>query len=234
MRTLLVAPKTDLEYSDEEVTQVVNLLSPMLLHGNVTSEDVLEAVQDGSWDIVWFATHGDEYGIFLTDGPLDPSMLTPLLRLSDAKLVYLNTCHSLPIALAIQNEFLTDFICTVQEVPDKVAYFTGRQFAFHISRGANFFESYAGARPGRNDKFVYLAGRAREVNGSSEAIELIERELENIRKHIYGDPATNYDGMVRSVKNNRREINAMRWIMVSIAIILVFIMILLAAVIFRI
>lgn len=160
-RTLVVAPRTNLAYAEEEVTAVVNALNANILPGNVTANMVLDKVSEG-WDIIWFMTHGDEKGILLSDGPLDASTLTTFIRTSEARLVVLNTCQSISVALAIHNELLTNLICTLREVPDREAFFTGKQLAFQLARGKSFSQAYLAAKPGQNTDYIFLVGKDRD------------------------------------------------------------------------
>lgn len=159
VNTLVVAPNNDLPRASAEAIAVANLLPGYLLQGNVTVNDLLAQAERGKWDILWFACHGDEYGVVLSDSHLSTSALTTLVRTSNAKLIVLNTCSSLVVALSIHNELLTDFICTIQPVPDLSAFLTGKQLALHLSRGYSPVEAYFLAKPGQNRDYVFLPGR---------------------------------------------------------------------------
>lgn len=160
-RTLVVAPRTNLAYAEEEVTAVVNALNANLLQGSVTANMVLDKVSEG-WDVIWFMTHGNEKGILLSDGSLDASTLTTFIRTAEARLVVLNTCQSIGVALAIHNELLTNLICTLREVPDREAFFTGKQLAFQLARGKSFSQAYLAAKPGQNTDYIFLVGKDRD------------------------------------------------------------------------
>lgn len=159
LNTLVIAPESDLARADAEAVAVANLLPGYLLQGEVTVDALLNQAERGKWDVLWFATHGDEYGIVLSDGHLSTSALTTLVRTSGARLIVLNTCSSLQVALAIHNELLTDFICTVRPIPDLSAYLTGKQFALHLNRGMTPVNAYLNAKPGQNTDYIFLPGR---------------------------------------------------------------------------
>ena len=163
INTLVVAPKSDLPRAETEAVAVANLLPGYLLQGEVTVDGLLNQAERGKWDIIWFATHGDEYGVVLSDGHLSTSALTTLVRTSGADLIVLNTCSSLQVALAMHNELLTDFICTIRPVPDLSAYLTGKQFALHLSRGMTPINAYLNAKPGQNVDYIFLPGRIDHV-----------------------------------------------------------------------
>ena len=80
MRALLIAPQVGLQYAVNEVQHVVNALHPQLLMGEVTLNQVVAELQRAEYNLIWFATHGDQDGIALDDGVLTSSMLAQLLR----------------------------------------------------------------------------------------------------------------------------------------------------------
>lgn len=161
-RTLVVAPETDLPLVRDEVTAVVNSLRAHIMQGFVTADMVLNKITETPWDILWFMTHGTEEGILLSDGPMSASTLTTLVRASDAGLVVLNTCQSIHVALKVHNELLTNLVCTLRDVPDREAFFTGKLLARELAKGKNFSDAYFDAKPGQNTNYIFLAGKEKE------------------------------------------------------------------------
>lgn len=79
MRVLLVAPRTDLLYSDAEVQSILRSglsVTPRL--GNVGHDDVLADIDAENYDVFWFCGHATEAGLLLTDGPLTAEEFTPI------------------------------------------------------------------------------------------------------------------------------------------------------------
>lgn len=165
-RTLVIAPKTNLVLVDSEVTAVINALNANILRDYVTASQALDVLSQG-WDIVWFMTHGTKDGILLSDGPLSSSALTTFIRTSQAKLVVLNTCDSITVALKIHNELLTNLVCTLTEIPDQDAFFMSKQLAFHLARGKTFSEAYLDAKPGQNQDYIFLIGKEQSYKSSA-------------------------------------------------------------------
>lgn len=157
-RTLVVAPKTNLVLVEKEVNAVVNALNANMMTGVVTADQVLNELTRG-WDIAWFMTHGTKDGILLSDGYLSVSNLTSFIRTSGSRLIVLNTCASIDAALMMHNELLTNFVCTLREVPDEDAYFMSKQFSFHLARGKSFSQAYLDAKPGQNQTYIFLVGK---------------------------------------------------------------------------
>lgn len=210
----MVAPKTDLLYAQEEVSAVVNALRARMVDGNVTADILLNRLHERRWDIVWFATHGTEEGIVLSDGVASPEILVPLIRTSKANLVVFNTCESVETAFAIHNELLTDFVATIREVPDKLAYLTGKTFALHLSTGMSAHKAWLQCKPGRNNTYLFIPGERfsngngvivpthdREYKDSdSRSLGHIDEELERINALIEGSKRWNIPGILPTIQ----------------------------------
>lgn len=139
--------------------QVVNLLGAKLLQGTQATLHGLLNILREPFEIIWFATHGNENGIYLSDGVLNTSEITTMVRSAGAKLTVLNTCSSRPVALTIHDELGMDFVCTVRPVPDRTAFITGSIFAQKIADGLDFYSAYEAAKPGQNSTYTYLGAK---------------------------------------------------------------------------
>lgn len=171
-RVLLIAPKTDLFMAEEEVQAVIRSgLTVTPLIGHVDRRDVVNEVINGKHDILWFATHGTQAGIVLSDGILSAGSLLPLAK-DRFRLIVLNTCGSLMIALQLQNEANASVVATISDVPDYEAFQAGALFAVALAAGSTFWDAFTKARPGGNNSYIYLSG------GS------VEREVVKIRESI--------------------------------------------------
>lgn len=149
MNVLLVAPDLGLTHVQNEVRMVSAALRPAVLVGTVTRKDLIEALRDRNWDVLWFSTHGDEKGLWLSDGSISIADLTAVARTSGAFLVVLNSCSSRLIGLELHYELRTAVICTVTEVDDVSAYQTGVLLARHLAEGKSVAEAFAASRPGQ-------------------------------------------------------------------------------------
>lgn len=213
-RTLVIAPRTNLVLVEDEVTAVVNSLHANLLQGVVTANQVLDKISEG-WDIIWFMTHGTEEGIMLSDGPLSAASLTTFIRTAEARLVVLNTCESIGVALDIHNELLTNLVCTLRELPDREAFFTGKQLSLHLARGKSFSQSYLAAKPGQNQNYIFLVGKERDspvatiaplpptkAEGGLEYTKQIER----LDALVSGNALWGQEGLVNIVRSLLKEV----------------------------
>jgi hypothetical protein len=202
-RVLVVAPSNpDLLMLSDEVMQVVNTLGARLLQGaRANVHGLLDILREG-WDIVWFASHGDERGIYLSDGVITASEITSLIRSAGVVLTVFNTCSSYEVAHKIFGELKTTFVCTVKPVPDRVAYVTGVLFAQKIADGLDFQSAYEAAKPGQNSTYTFLGAKgqvmsppafdkARSEGDSTSRLQEIVEQLDAIvngssRYHIVG------------------------------------------------
>lgn len=205
MRTLLIAPRTDLLNVDAEVQAVLRSgLDVVPRLGNVRHVDVLTDITSGEYDAFWFSGHTTKDGLQLTDGPLSASELTPLIRGRFA-LVVLNSCDSQQTAQMLQNETEAAVIATVVEVPDRLAFQTGALFARELAKTGDILTAYQAAKPGNNRTYVLLGwGKKKVVDGRTlderldrleVALNQTQRTLARVVALMDGDPSYHIVGM---------------------------------------
>ncbi|MBO9321653.1 MAG: hypothetical protein J7457_05935 [Roseiflexus sp.] len=167
MNVLLIAPDLGLTAVNDEVRAVSLALHPVILNGTVTRRDVLQALQSHIWDVIWFATHGNERGIKLSDGYITINDLTAIVRASNAWLVILNTCSSRLIGLELHYELQVSVITTVTEIDDITAYQTGALLAQALAKTKDVKAAYDMSKPGQNASYMlfydYLHDEATET-----------------------------------------------------------------------
>lgn len=198
---LLVAPRTNLPYSDAEVMEIVSSLHAEILIGNITAMMLQRALYTPRRG-VWFVMHGNEQGIELSDGLLSVNLLLPMLEAASPQIVYLNSCKSLELGLILQQRLRCAFVTNVQEVPDQEAFISGTAFAHQLSTGRSFYAAYASARPGANTNLVFLPSGeegVKPVAGSgippSEDVRRLLQEVQRLAVLIDGDPRYNVTGL---------------------------------------
>lgn len=212
MKVLVVAPSTDLLLVDDEVQQVVNALRAKVLQGSQANVHGLLAMLDESFDVVWFATHGDEFGVYLSDGILSPAEITAMVRSAGVSLVVLNTCSSRPVALTIHDELRISLVCTVRAVPDRTAFVTGTIFAKKLQQGFSYREAYEMAKPGQNSTYVFLPESEtmerpqQKTDDSLESVVALVRRLEIL---VSGNSDYNVEGLVPTVRVLSRKIDSL-------------------------
>ena len=162
MRILLVAPDHKELDIAREINGVVNshAHSVHLLSGTVTEQDVERACAEDTYDIIWFASHGDLEGILLSnDEYLQVEALVPYIRAAGIRLVFINTCSSLELANQIAQESSADVICTIRSVLDRTAMRTGVLFAGQLAKGLSFRDAYENSKPGNNRVYLYITNQ---------------------------------------------------------------------------
>lgn len=190
---LLVAPDVGLAGTSHEVQAIVNTsLEVHLLQGRVDQRAVIEASGLKQWDVLWLAMHGDRDGVQLSDGSLSSSALTSLVRSGNIGVVFLNTCESVSVASAVQQETGADVICTVMAAPDVDAYRTGALFARHLAETGDARRAYELSKPGQNRLYLYLAGNRErwERDHASRVLDelrQIERRLTYVEERLRPD-----------------------------------------------
>lgn len=217
-KTLVVAPKTDLLLVDDEVAIVINKLGAQICSGSDANLHGLLRFLRDPFDIIWFATHGDEKGVYLTDGILSISEITTMIRSAGARLTVFNTCASRPVALTIHDELKTDFVCTVKRIPDRTAFVTGAVFAQKIADGLSFEDAFKKARPGQDSTYTYIPGESRDLPMSpgtdrtrrgEVTVEQLQEIVDQLNQLVNGDPNLRLVGLVDS---NERVIKEVRQI----------------------
>lgn len=161
LRTLLIAPRTDLPNADAETQRVNNNMRPQLLMGQVETHDVIDTLPSGEFDIVWFLGHSTADGLQLSDGVITASHFVQLLRPCAPQLVVLNSCSTLQIAMQIQDSLQCAVICTVIDVPDLDAYVTGAMLSGALRDGLEIPAAYEMSKPASNRTYVMLNGKVR-------------------------------------------------------------------------
>ncbi len=178
---LLIAPDLGLEKAADEVRAVSISLNALPLIGRVSRGDVLGAMGTRQWDIIWFATHGNDEGVALSDGPLATGDLAAIVRNTSASLVVLNTCSSRHIGLELHSELGVDVICTQTDANDITAYQTGTLLARNIASGMSVRQAFERSKPGNNLLYFLFEDKgkraAEEKRGNEEIIEILYGEF---------------------------------------------------------
>lgn len=168
-----------LEMVDSEVNAILSSgLDPDHMLGNVTAEIFMQRINETNANILFLLTHGTSEGIQLSDGLLPKSMFVQAVK-NKFDLIVLNVCESLSVAQMVQNECRTGVICTITEVDDRAAYYTGAKLSRELGKGADYFDAYDASRPGGNTDYIYLAGRMDTLHAlvARRVREEIEKEM---------------------------------------------------------
>jgi hypothetical protein len=191
MNILIVAPfHTELPLIPNEAAALRNALSGHLLQNIVTEQDLIDALRKGPYDGIWFATHGDHTGIWLSNEErLNAEALTQYIAAADAKWIFLNSCESSGLADTIRARTDADVIATNFRVPDETAWRTARLFAMALGRSSSIEQALARAAPDGAGSYRFWRNRVNTVtvqildqfshrlNSTNEAMYRIRRTL---------------------------------------------------------
>jgi hypothetical protein len=213
-KVLFVQPDTELFYAAKEAEQVVNLLDANLLTGSVRVNDLVDRIREFQPQLIIISSHGKDDGILLSDGIIGSSNLKKIFSTSDdLECVYLNTCSSILVAVAIHKAMPVDFVFSLAEVPDKHAFVSMSTFAYHLSEGHTYGSAWFESRGGNGSGFMFLPSVAalRGTDGIDGAD--TDYHMENSREYIslkeYID--TKHDSMQRyidtALEHNRTALN---------------------------
>lgn len=115
-----------------------------ILTGFVRDLDVAKAVGEDDYDIIWFSCHGDEGGVYLSDGKLGLVAVSQYVRVGTATLCVLNTCASEEVARQIAINSRADVICTIAPIINHDAVRLGALLAEELagSDSDDYYRAY--------------------------------------------------------------------------------------------
>jgi hypothetical protein len=162
-RILLVAPDTKEPRITADQQRLLRDLGSMgvsmlPLLGDVTVDEVITRLGDGSFDVVVFMAHSFGAGIQLVPGQvLEPAQLGSVARFG-LRLVVLLACESYAIAQAVCEAAGVDVIATILPLESSVAWQTGSLLVRALlTKGATHQQAYEQAVPAGNRDFIFLA-----------------------------------------------------------------------------
>ncbi len=142
-------------------------ISYLPLVGNVTVDDVVTRLREGTYDVAVFMAHSFGTGIQLSPGEvLEPATLGAVARYG-LKLVVLLACESYGIAQMVAEAANVDVVATVLPLESGEAWRTGAQLVQSLVNGATNREAYDEAKPANNRDFIFVAAqRHRETDSN--------------------------------------------------------------------
>lgn len=202
LNVLLIAPESGLSGAVNEVRAVSLALHPVVLNGHVTRKDVLDALSGHVWDIVWFACHGDQHGIMLSDAALPISDLTSITRNSGAKLIVLNSCSSRLVGLEIHYELGIDVVCTEADANDLTAYQAGTFLARNLASGMSVEDAFERSRPGQQTLYYLFSAHDGTEDAEARTISLMHdgfKRQETLIRQVEASILEQFGGLERRV-----------------------------------
>ena len=184
MNVLLVAPELGLKEAANEVRQVSIALKAVILSGTVTRKDLVDMLGSSTWDVIWFATHGNPTGIMLSDALVNISDLTAIVRNSSAYLVVLNSCSSRYVGLELHYELGVDVITTETDADDLRAFQTGTLLAKNLAAGLSVQDAFDKSRPGQNNLYYLFTRMSRDDEDEIRTIQMLNEAVATIKTVI--------------------------------------------------
>lgn len=116
LKVLLIAPENlDLPAIAVEIAAIVKQFDVKQVIHIVREVDIQSALEDGPYDIIWWATHGGPLGVRINGVTLKPEVVGDYVRASGADLCVLNTCASEEIAYLIIAGGKASMVYTITE-----------------------------------------------------------------------------------------------------------------------
>jgi hypothetical protein len=125
LRVLLVAPDTQIKLENKtEIAQITDLeqVRVRVLPGYVSARSLYEAVKDGRYDIIHFASHSNADYISLNGDKLSASDLRQVCNSARAQAVFFNSCGSVKMGSALVQRGIEYAISTTVELADSDAW----------------------------------------------------------------------------------------------------------------
>lgn len=233
----------ELQFGISEVVELVNRLDATLVAGTKAALTGLLDYFEESWDIIWLITHGEPEGWYLSDGLVNASEMTAMIRASGAWLTVMNTCSSEQVARKAAEELGTAFLATITEVPDRQAFITGVLFIQKLAAGYDYVEAWKLAKPGQSHPYLLIEARGtmpppidrnRTRNPDEDTLQRFIASVQELDLILNGSQRLGVPGVRAVVAEIKEELRVIRvqldqiqrrqqirnWIMTGMAVIL--------------
>lgn len=160
MRILIVAPDVPGVDSITEVRQIQNWHDLSILHGTVTVGDVYRALQEKTYDSVYFASHGGPQGIQLSNNTIMTAEdLAQACRQREVRGIFLSACNTGRIASYCVRHGLVWAISSEVELEDSTAWKLAAAFYGHQRNGhaKDFVGAYLLADSGDGEYALHIS-----------------------------------------------------------------------------
>lgn len=204
MDILVIAPAhEDLPNAAEEIVQIARNHNATIVRGTVRETDIIRAVDDADYEVIWWISHGNSDGVLLSDGVLSIVGVAQFVQASGAKLCVLNTCESEAAAQEIVLRGQADVICTIAPVGNADAIRLGSLLAAELAADQNYREAYeivVGSSPGLY-RYLQAGQQTRQrISHDNNAI------LQEIYRVLVGNEKFGEVGLVKRVGNLEVEV----------------------------
>lgn len=201
-KILVIAPDHDnLPKTGIELSAVQRYHDAKVLRGVVRDTDIAEAITQDKYEVIWFVTHGTEYGVMMSDGILETSALIQYAKQDSVDLVVLNTCDSETAALRIAGEAHVDVICTISPVDNRDAIRLGQLLAAELANTITYREAYELVSSDSSNYRYYGASGTRSGYRNS----TFEQDIIMIKEVLFGRYGVG--GMIQQIEKIKDEVD---------------------------
>jgi hypothetical protein len=193
-RVLIVAPSLAGINQTPEIDTIGELgYRVRLLQGDVDDQRLYRTVQEGRYDIVHIMTHGSLDELAVSSGRLTRNAVLQVVRLSGARIVFLNACNSIKLGQTLVNGGLAVCIASVQEVEDAAAWQTAITFYTALAQDGDVSRAYKAACAGGDVQYafltdgVYAALAVQPVISEIKLLGLSIKESQSDRKQMHDE-----------------------------------------------
>jgi hypothetical protein len=142
---LVLAPASELK-NVAEIVAAANGMRVTVLDGLVSGREMLREIASGRHQVVFFAGHGDDSYLMMSDGRLADEYLRQALSNASVEIVVLNSCRSISAAAALYRAGVAPRVVGWPDVmSDAGAVAWARAFFRSLALGADYWEAYASA-----------------------------------------------------------------------------------------
>jgi hypothetical protein len=160
VKILLVAPDGLGVDAVSEVRRVQQYHDVASLYGTVTLDDIYRAVQEKSFDVIHFATHGGPDGVMLSGGVvLDAETIAQLTRLRETAGVFFSSCSTGKLGAYVVRHGARWAISSEVELSDAEAWKLAAAFYSHQRNGhaKDFIGAFRLADGGDGDYALHIS-----------------------------------------------------------------------------
>lgn len=211
MKILIIAPNLpDLPNVPDEVAGLSNRLDHVLLQGTVTKSEIIGKIeQEGTFEGFWFASHGSNMGVLLSNGAMFSAYdIAAYANVAQCEWVAINTCDSSALVTVIQNLSMVDVIATeTGDIADVEAWQFGRLLAIEYAKGRDIRKAVQVIAPGstvhryyRNERFNMTRQNTTPAQ-MPQTDQTLEDKINRLIKLVEGDRSWGIVGLTQQMQD---------------------------------
>ena len=211
MKILIIAPNLpDLPNVPDEVAGLSNRLDHVLLQGAVTKSEIIGKIeQEGTFEGFWFASHGSNMGVLLSNGAMFSAYdIAAYANVAQCEWVAINTCDSSALVTVIQNLSMVDVIATeTGDIADVEAWQFGRLLAIEYAKGRDIRKAVQVIAPGstvhryyRNERFNMTRQNTTPAQ-MPQTDQTLEDKINRLIKLVEGDRSWGIVGLTQQMQD---------------------------------